>query len=74
MIYYRTYIYDPEFNTATVAPASQVPRYVVLVLLIVGVSYNGKMLLTSFVKVAQQLQRRHIRHDVLSDMHTFLLF
>jgi hypothetical protein len=36
MIYYRTYTYDPEFNTATVAPASQVLRYVVLLLLIFG--------------------------------------
>jgi len=60
MIYYPTYIYDPEFNTATVAPASQVLRYVVLLLLIVGVSYNGKVFVTSFVKVAQKLQRRYI--------------
>jgi len=73
MIYYRTYIYDQEFNTATVVPVSQVLRYVVL-LLIVGVSYNGKVRVTSFVKVAQKLQRRDIQHDVLAYMHTFLLF
>ena len=44
LIYYRTYIYDPEFNTATVGPPSQVLRYVVWLLLIVGVSYSGKVL------------------------------
>jgi len=49
-------------------------RYVVLLLLIIGVSYNGKVLVASFVKVAQKLERWHIQHGVLSDMHTFLLF
>jgi hypothetical protein len=74
MIYYRTYIYDQEFNTASVVPVSKFLRYVVLLLLIVGVSYNGKVRVTGFVKVAQKLQERDIQHDVLAYMHTFILY
>jgi hypothetical protein len=74
MIYYRLYIYDREFNTATVARASQVLQYGVLLLLIARVSYNDKVFVTIFVQIAQKLQRIHIQHDVLSDMHTFLFF
>jgi hypothetical protein len=68
------YIYDREFNTVTVAPASQVLQYVVLLLLIVRVSYNGNLFVTIFVQTAHKLQRIDTEHDVLSNMHTFLLF